>query len=324
MRALQDLAAQYHVTITPEIDAPAHALAFTQFRPDLASPTFGKDLLDLSNPATYTFLNSIWDEFLPWFDTSSVHIGADEYASGQGDSYRKFINTYDDYLKSKGKTVRVWGSLTAMGGSLPVETDMTVDIWDTSWANPADTDKQGFKIVNANGDLLYIVPKARNYQDYLDIKTLYERWDPSIFDLSRSSMNLNPRDPRLQGAMFCEWNDRLGANISDAEAHERAAPAVPVLGDKIWDGRDPPAQTLSFDDFEHTVKLLGEGLGTHLPHTSAQQANVSQPALGRAAAAFGSPDRGVPGPPDRGGAGRMPASADVLVPAGRSALAVRD
>lgn len=266
MRALQDLAAQYHVTITPEIDAPAHSLAFTQYRPDLASPKYGKDLLDLGNPATYTFLDSVWDEFLPWFDTTSVNIGADEYAQGQGDSYRKFINTFDDYLKAKGKTVQLWGSLSAMGGSLPVETDMTMDVWDTSWANPPDTVSQGFDVVNASDALLYIVPKAGYFHDYLDTKTLYNRWDPSIFSFSHTEMNLNPRDPHLQGAMFCVWNDKLGANISDADVNDRISPAMPVLGDKMWDGGEQPAQALSYDDFEHVAQQLGEGLGTHLVH----------------------------------------------------------
>ena len=45
IRALQAVANDYSVTITPEIDAPAHALAFTQYRPDLASPTSQKSFL---------------------------------------------------------------------------------------------------------------------------------------------------------------------------------------------------------------------------------------------------------------------------------------
>jgi hexosaminidase len=275
MRELQDLAAQYHVTITPEIDAPAHSLAFTQFRPDLVSPKYGKDLLDLSNPNTYTFLDSVWDEFLPWFDTSSVHIGADEYAQGEGDNYRKFINTFDTYLKQKGKSVQMWGSLSAMGGTLPVQTDMTVDVWDTSWASPVDSAAQGFNVVNAVGSLLYIVPKAGYFNDFLDTKTLYNRWDPSIFDFSHSNMSLNPRDPHLLGAMFCDWNDRLGTNISDADVNDRISPAMPVLGDKMWDGGEQPAQALSYDDFEHVAHQLGEGLGTHLAHNQSRAIALS-------------------------------------------------
>src|SRR5437879_3183836 len=65
IRELQDIANSYAVTIIPEIDTPAHALALTQYRPDLASRVYSKEFLDLSNPNTYTFMNAIWDEFLP-------------------------------------------------------------------------------------------------------------------------------------------------------------------------------------------------------------------------------------------------------------------
>ncbi len=312
MRKLQDLAARYHVTITPEIDTPAHSLAFTQYRPDLASPKYSKDLLDLSNPNTYTFLNSIWEEFLPWFDTASVHIGADEYAQGEGDTYRKYVNTYDDYLKRKGKSVQMWGSLTGMGGSLPVETDITMDVWDNGWANPVDTAKQGFNVVNAEGVLLYIVPEANSngyYPNFLDTKMLYNRWDPSIFDLSNANWNLNPRDPHLLGAMFCEWNDRLAVNITDADVNDRVAAAVPVMGDKMWDGAEPPAKALSYNDFAHVARQLGEGLGTHLQHRAAKSGGV---AVGAATA----PHRGAPAAPGQ----HTPSNGYALAPETRRRL----
>ncbi len=262
MRTLQDLAQQYHVTITPEIDAPAHSLAFTQFRPDLTNATLPKDMLDLSNPNTYTFLNSIWDEFLPWFDTNRVHIGADEYALGQGDAYHHFVDTYDDYLKAKGKSVEMWGSLAVMASSIPVETDMTVDIWDTSWADPVATAKAGFNVVNAYGWYLYIVPHSPSYQPVLDTKLLYDEWDPSTFDPAHPALNLPANDPHLQGAMFAEWNDRLAPAVSDTDVSTPVSAAVPVLGDKMWDGA---MTVLSYDDFEAAAKVLGDGPGTTLP-----------------------------------------------------------
>lgn len=262
MRELQDLAAAYGVTITPEIDAPAHALALTQFRPDLASAKYAKDLLDLDNPNTYTFMNSLWDEFAPWFDAPQICIGADEYAVADADNYRRFINRYDDYLKGKGKSIRVWGSLSAIRSGVSVNTDVTITVWNNGWANPVDMIHQGYNIINANDDLLYIVPKAGYYQDYLDTKKLYEKWEPNIFDLSNPSFNLDPSDPHLLGGMFAVWNDRLGSTISDAEVHARVKPAMPTLGEKMWSGT---TSGTSYDDFRHLAAKLGDGLGTHLP-----------------------------------------------------------
>jgi hexosaminidase len=266
IRELQDVANAYAVTITPEIDAPAHAMAFTQYRPDLASPTSNKEFLDLGNPATYTFLNSIWDEFLPWFDTTQVNIGADEYDRSDPDRYRQFINTYDAYLRGKGKTVQMWGSLSAMGGTVNVNTDVVTDLWDNSWANPVDTVRQGFNVINANDNLLYIVPKSGAYHDYLDTKVLYEKWEPYIFDLNNPSLNLAPNEPHLLGGMFAVWNDRLGGAISDADVYDRVKPAMLTLGQKLWSG---PATPLTYGYFQQLAQQIGLAPGIHLPDAPA-------------------------------------------------------
>lgn len=266
IRELQDIAKQYAVTITPEIDAPAHALAFTQYRPALASQKYSKEFLDLDNPNTYTFLNAIWDEFLPWFDTTQVHIGADEYAPGEADKYRQFINTYDAYMKRKGKTIRVWGSLTEMKSSVQVDTDIVTDVWNNRWANPLDMVKQGFQIINANDKLLYIVPKAGYYHDYLDTRLLYEKWEPYIFDFSNQSLNLAPNDLHLSGAMFSEWNDKLGSVVSDADVYARVRPAMQTLGQKLWSGTTPG---ITYEQFQQLAGKIGEAPGTHLVQAGA-------------------------------------------------------
>lgn len=262
MRELQDLAKRYGVTITPEIDAPAHALALTQFRPDLASPTYSKEFLDLNNPASYTLLDTLWDEFLPWFDAPAVHIGADEYAPDDADNYRRFITRYNIYLRGKGKTVRMWGSLTQLTSAIAVPTDITIDLWDNLWANPREMTRQGFNIINMNDNLLYIVPKSGYFPDYLDTKYLYETWEPYIFDRTDASLNLDPQDPHLLGAMFAVWNDRLGSAISDADVHARVKPAMPTLAQKLWSASTANA---SFADFQHLATTLGDAPNTRLP-----------------------------------------------------------
>jgi hexosaminidase len=262
IRELETVAKRYAVTITPEIDAPAHDLAFTQYRPGLASKTGSKEFLDLANPKTYTFLNSIWDEFLPWFNSPQVDIGADEYTINNADKYRQFINTYDTYLKSKGKSVRMWGSLNWMTGSVEVNNDIVTDVWDNRWANPLATVKQGFQIINANDNILYIVPRAGYFNDYLDTKLLYEQWEPNIFSFYHPNLDLSPNDPHLLGGMFAEWNDMLGKVVSDADVHARVKPAMQALSEKMWSG---PTTDLSYDQFQQLASIIGEAPGTHLP-----------------------------------------------------------
>jgi len=269
MRELQSIAQAYAVTITPEIDAPAHALAFTQYRPDLANQKYSKEFLDLENPNTYTFLNAIWNEFLSWFDTTQVHIGADEYSQDDANNYRQFINRYDDYLGQRGKSIRVWGSLSEMKSAVKVNSDIVMDVWDNRWANAVDLVNQGYHIINTNDQLLYIVPKAGYFHDYLDTRLLYEKWEPNIFDFSNQRLNLKPGDPNLSGGMFAEWNDKLGSVVSDADVYARVKPAMQTLGDKMWSGT---TAGMTYEQFQQLAQRIGEAPGTHLLQTLSSQA----------------------------------------------------
>ena len=261
MRELQDVARQYAITITPEIDTPAHALAFTQYRPAIANKQDSKELLDLKNPQSYTFMNAIWNEFLPWFDARQVSIGADEYQRNDADRYRQYINTYDAYLKRQGRTVRIWGSLSEMKSSVPVNTDVVVDVWNNNWANPVEMVKEGFNIINSNDNLLYIVPKAGYYHDYLDTRLLYEKWEPYIFDLTNFQRNLQADDHHVLGAMFAEWNDKLGSVVSNADVYARVRPATQTIGEKLWSGTN---QDLPYDQFEQLAARIGDAPGIYL------------------------------------------------------------
>ncbi len=260
--ALEAVASKYHVTITPEIDMPAHDLAFTQYRPDLASQTSSKEFLDLSNPSTYTFLNSIWNEFIPWFSSKQVDIGADEYTPADADSYRQFINTYDTFLRSKGKTVRMWGSLSKMQSSVAVNTNITIDDWNNAWSNPVDMVNAGFSIINANDTLLYIVPRAGYYNDYLDTELIYERWTPNIFSLTDPTLNLQPGNSHLLGGMFSEWNDKLGSVVSDGDVYARVQPAMETVSQKLWNASNGG---LNYDQFLQIALRVSTAPGTNLP-----------------------------------------------------------
>ncbi|MBR6692226.1 MAG: beta-N-acetylhexosaminidase, partial [Bacteroidaceae bacterium] len=61
---LQKHAERVGVEIIPEIDVPAHSLAFVHYRPELGSKEYGLDHLDLFNPNTYTFVDSLFMEYL--------------------------------------------------------------------------------------------------------------------------------------------------------------------------------------------------------------------------------------------------------------------
>jgi hexosaminidase len=258
IRELEQVAAAYAVTITPEIDTPAHALALTHYHTNLASPTYSKEFLDLDNPASYAFVQALWQTFLPWFTSPQVNIGMDEYDPRDADRYRAYINYCNQIVRRAGKTARMWGSLSRMPGQVEVDTTIVIENWDTAWSNPVQMARQGFQIVNASDSLLYIVPHAGYFHDFLDTELLYSSWDPSIFDLSHPELNLQPDDPHLLGATFAVWNDRLGRVVSDADITARIAPALPVVSEKIWAGS---AVTISYTQFEQYVSQVGPAPG---------------------------------------------------------------
>ena len=82
---LQKLAESKHVNIIPEIDAPAHSLAFAHYNPELGSKEYGMDHLNLSNPDIYPFMDGLYKEYLegsdPVFRGKQVNVGTDEYSN---------------------------------------------------------------------------------------------------------------------------------------------------------------------------------------------------------------------------------------------------
>lgn len=217
------------IAITPEIDSPGHAAALIRYRPELANPV-NRNFINLADPQTYSYMASLWSAFLPWFTGPRIAIGADEYDTADGDSYRRYVNFLDDVLRRHGKSVRMWGSLSRESGGVAVRTDITLQEWDTGWSNPMAMDRLGFPIINSSSEFLYIVtPKTPWFADHMDAPNIYERWEPTMFSRNDETLNLPPGDPRLQGAMFAFWGE--GAT---QDTFNRVRAAMPVVGEKLW------------------------------------------------------------------------------------------
>ncbi|MFC7679361.1 family 20 glycosylhydrolase [Paenibacillus sp. GCM10028914] len=263
MRELQDIAGIRGLTITPEIDTPSHALSFTIVRPDLVKDNLPVDHLDITRQETVDFIKDVWDEYLDgqWFDAETFHFGADEFAPNDRstfEDYRKFLNTMNEHFKSKGKKARMWGSLSAFPGSTPVDKDIAVNAWNNGWQDPVKSVQEGFKIINTVDGLLYIVPKAGYYYDYLNSEWLYNNWDPTNFG---GNVRLQEGEPNLLGGMFGAWHDMMGKKVSEADAHDRIKQAMPVLAEKMWRGKSTDG---TYAEFKQLAAKLGEGPGTNL------------------------------------------------------------
>ncbi|GGT26153.1 hypothetical protein GCM10010222_79960 [Streptomyces tanashiensis] len=278
-------AAKNAVTIVPEIDAPAHSLAFIRFRPELGLNNGNSDHLDLSKPATTDFMKSVFAEFTPWFRGPSVHIGIDEYPTSMTSQYKAYVNTIAPYVRSLGKGVNAWGSFTQMGGSgAGYDKDMVINSWNNGWYSPKAAIADGYKVINSNDGLLYVVPFANYYHGQgLDGSYIFNSWAPHIFG---GTNNLTAQDPDLLGAMPAVWNDQTWVDYTELQVHGLIEKSFAALAQKMW---SPTAGGTDYAAFLAKVATVGQGPGTgYLPDTITRQVTPGDLAQGRPATASSS------------------------------------
>jgi hexosaminidase len=259
---LQQLADEYGVQIVPEIDVPAHSLAFSKAIPAIGSKKYGMDHLDLNDPLTDTVVRNVFKEYLsgphPVFTGEVVDIGTDEYAKPATEEFRAFTDMLIKYVESFGKRVRLWGALTWAKGKTPVTVKgVTMNLWYNGYANPVDMKELGYKLISTPDGWLYIVPAAGYYYDYLNLKMIYDKWSPSLV----GNVAFCAGDPSIMGGSFAEWNDIVGNGISEKDVNDRVFPAIQVLAQKMWGGTNT---SMSYKDFAIQCKHIGEGPGLNI------------------------------------------------------------
>lgn len=261
---LQKLAESKNVIIIPEIDVPAHSLAFVHYKPELESE-YATNYLDLFSDETYEFVDALFKEYLegdePVFRGKKVHIGTDEYKVSEEqkvrEKFRYFADRYIKYVESFGKEACLWGSLTHMHGETEVKKseDITMFIWNNPYGNPAEMIDDGYKIINIP-ESNYIVPTAPYYNDYLKIEKIYNEWTPAVV----ADITFEEQHPSILGGMFAIWNDRTGSGVSLKDIHDRTMPATQIISAKCWSGANT---TISFEEFNQKRMATAEAPGVN-------------------------------------------------------------
>ena len=268
MQNLIKLAKALHINLVPEIDTPGHALSFVKVRPDLMyqgslSDYRGKHnvervaMLDLDNKydETLAFVKSVYDKLLdgpdaPLHGVSTVHIGTDEYY-GSRESYRRYVNDLIKYIKGKGYTPRIWGSLSAKRGKTAVDwKDVEVDIWSIGWQQPKEAIAQGAKIINITDIPTYSVPNGDNrqaaYGDYANYETQYNRWTPNDFRTGHGPL-LEASNPNVIGGGHAVWNDNIDLHetgLTSYDIFKRFFKSMQTTAERTW-GSDRAAATFA-------------------------------------------------------------------------------
>ena len=262
---LQKHAERVGVEIIPEFDVPAHSLAFVHYRPELGSKEYGLDHLDLFNPATYTFVDSLFMEYLggeePVFRGPRFHVGTDEYSNRDTAVVEKFRYFTDHCIREAekyGKQACVWGALTHAKGNTPVKVENVLMYeWYNGYADPTEMMKLGYDVVSIPDGLTYIVPAAGYYYDYLNCNHLYNNWTPATI----GNQKFPEKHPQIKGGSFAVWNDHAGNGISSKDIHYRVFPAMQTMAVKMWTGAKP---TVPFAEFDKARLALSDAPGVNI------------------------------------------------------------
>ena len=253
---LQKYAESKGVEIISEFDSPAHSLSYARCRPEITS-TIRPDHLDLCNPLTFSMLDSLYTEFLggddPVIRGLRFHAGLDEYRTKDPEvmeQFRVYTNHFLELTESFGKQACSWGALTDMAGETPVDGHgRIVWAWQNKAADPDSMMALGFDLLCVPDYLMYIVPTAGFYNEYLDRQKIYDTWTPAHV----GTVVYEENHPKIKGGMFAEWNDFTTHEYTMEDVHDRVYPAMQVVAAKTWSGTHT---SFTFEQFDEGSQIF--------------------------------------------------------------------
>lgn len=263
VKQIEAWAAQHHITIVPEIDIPAHAVALTDYKPELgfkcpsmrsshwlreAAPTIGDKAwtVDITRPENAEWLKGLLGEFIPWFSGPYFHVGGDEYQYDAdkercpelmeatkrmglkypGDVFIDWINQSNQVVKAHGKRTMIWswwGFKDDKTSTLP-DRDIIVEVWNQEME--AQIKKDGFDIILTPEDTMYVTP----WED------INRNSNYGLFDLEKVYERY-PHDtsPQVLGYALAIWADRAERH-TDHYFLSRAEEPMLVMAERLWTG----------------------------------------------------------------------------------------
>ncbi|KAI1817633.1 glycoside hydrolase family 20 protein [Poronia punctata] len=250
---LQQHCAARGITVVPEIEAPGHCLFLTKWKPELALAK--KDLLNLTHPESIPTVKRIWEEFLPWFQSKEVHIGADEYDATLADDYISFVNTMSTFIhETSGKRVRIWGT-EEPSQNLTIDDAVIIQHWQYGQSDPVQLLTDGYEMINSEdwwaymsikNDHMPILPapypqffNETRVMDFGDVTGW--QWEPSLFNPFNLTEQVPPTAKENKGAILAAWNDNGPDASTQLEAYYAMRRGIPLVAARAWSGKRGPS-----------------------------------------------------------------------------------
>jgi hexosaminidase len=257
-KEMEAVAAAYGVEIEPEIDTPGHSTAFIAANPSLA--VSGDPInLDTSNPATLSYIESVWAQFMPWFQSKDIMIGGDE-AAPDATTQAVYMAKLANYITttipgSIPRTVAMWddplGSAERAYDAPLVALDKTLVIQDWN-STESFIENLGFpNVVNAAAIYLGLVPSSNTANSSAAATATYQ---PSGWTIASGDV----------GGQYPVWNDNAIIDaLTDVGDNTNFKDMVPVIGQLTWTGRvnNSSGTLVSYATIGSALPVLGYGPG---------------------------------------------------------------
>lgn len=276
------------VTVIPEIESPGHCLSITKWRPDLALKS--RDLLNLSHPDTVPLVKSIWSEFLPWFHTKEVHIGADEYDSTLANDYIAFVNEMSHFVReTSGKGIRIWGTYEP-SDTQSIDKNITIQHWQYGQSDPVELAQDGYQVINSEDWWAYMSLKNNHvpispapYPQFFNNARVLNfadkdgwQWTPQLFN--PVNITEQPEQKAVRGAILAAWNDNGPDATTQLESYYAIRNGIPVVASRAWTGSRGPR--LDEAGLEDAIEILtSNAVGENLDRKLSTKKNSRSPLI---------------------------------------------
>ena len=276
---LNEYAAARGVKLVPEIECPGHAAILNAHYPEvfgirqdregealfteLGIKVDHRSLINAGSAVAFEGVKTLFAEVCEMFPRSEyIHIGGDEaaiklwytcadtraYMEEQGISdvyelYSEYVARVTDYVLSLGKTPMVWEGFPKLGAER-IDRRTVVIAWESHYHLAPDLLEEGFKIINATWQPLYLVPSLTRRWDFRDILSWNVHnwqhwWEHSV--ATKTPINVPPTENVL-GSILCSWGMTYEQEMS------RVLENLMAMSERIWNVE----RTLSDAEYKKT------------------------------------------------------------------------
>ena len=265
IKELNEYAMARGINIVPEFECPGHARSINAAYPEIfANESDGEggkfyneqgaeisaqSLLCAGSQKAFDATLALLKEVSDLFPSSKyLHIGGDEatialwnqcphcraYMKEHGindvyEMYSEYVGRVTDYVLSLGKTPIVWEGFPKKGSDR-VSKDTIVIAWESHYHFADDLLEEGFAIINASWQPLYIVPSLElrwSPENILDWNVYnWQHW----WEHSRATLDpiTVPPTDKVMGSILCAWEMTYEQEVS------RVMENLIAMNERVW------------------------------------------------------------------------------------------